>query len=147
VPQLQLGGHVPQAARAQHGGKVSRLAMDIERTKAYYAHLGSGDLCDCAYCQNYMKEIKASYSALAEYLRRMGVDIEKPFETMPLDPDEMGHLAYPLAQYIVCGDPNDFRAATIQDVHVDISTVHPATGIQEPHFVIDVYPICLKWVM
>ena len=121
--------------------------MNVERTKAYYAHLGSGDLCDCAYCQNYMKEIKASYSALAEYLRRMGVDIEKPFETMPLDPDEMGHIAYPLAQYIVCGDPNDFRAATIQDVHVDISTVHPATGIQEPHFVIDVYPICLKWVM
>jgi hypothetical protein len=39
--------------------------MDIERTKAYYAHLGSGGLCGRACRQNGRKEIQASDPALA----------------------------------------------------------------------------------
>lgn len=66
--------------------------MDIKRTKQYYKQLSSHDLCDCAYCQNYIGEIKSTYPKVAEYLFSLGIDIEKPFETMPLEPDETGYL-------------------------------------------------------
>ena len=42
--------------------------MDIKRTKQYYKQLSSHDLCDCAYCQNYIGEIKSTYPKVAEYL-------------------------------------------------------------------------------
>ena len=59
--------------------------MDIRRTKLYYEQISNRDLCDCAYCQNYVREIKVTYPKVAEYLCSLGIDIEKPFETMPLD--------------------------------------------------------------
>ena len=53
--------------------------MNVEKTKAFYEKINHDDLCSCAYCQNYIKEIRSSYPTLAEYLERLGVDIEKPF--------------------------------------------------------------------
>lgn len=121
--------------------------MDIEKTKEFYRQIKRNDLCSCAYCQNYIREIKATYPKVAEYLSRLGIDIEKPFETMPLEPDESGHIEYIAAQYIVCGAPDDFMKATIDLVNVDIAESHPSTSIEETHFVIGIYPIRLKWVM
>ena len=67
--------------------------MDIEGTKSYYEQISNRYLCDCAYCQNYVREIKVTYPKVAEYLCSLGIDIEKPFETMPLEPDEAGYTA------------------------------------------------------
>ena len=66
--------------------------LDIKKTKLYYEQISSDDLCDCIYCKNYIYEIKKTYPKVAEYLFSLGVDIEKPFETMPLEPDETGYL-------------------------------------------------------
>lgn len=121
--------------------------MDIEGTKAFYAHIGRENLCGCAFCRNYIKEIRASYPALARYLRDLGVDIEKPFETMPLDPDGEGHIDYLCAQYIICGSQAGFKGETINGVSVNVSESHPSTGVGEPHFVIEASPIRLKWEM
>lgn len=123
------------------------MNLDIEGTKSYYDHIINRDLCDCAYCQNYVREIKVTYPKVAEYLCSLGIDIEKPFETMPLEPDEAGYIEYISAQYIVYGEPDDFVKTVIGSVHVDVADTHPTTQINEAHFVIEIYPVRLKWVM
>lgn len=121
--------------------------MEIERTKSFYEHLDSRDLCDCAYCQNYINEIKAAYPQVADYLHSFGIDIEKPFETMPLEPEATGYIEYISAQYIVCGEPNDFIKTVIDSVTVDITDTHPPTQLDEPHFVVEIHPVRLKWAV
>ena len=122
--------------------------MDIKKTKLYYEQINSSDICDCAYCKNYVREIKSTYPKLAKYLGSLGVDIEKPFETMPLEPDEKtGRIEYISAQYIVYGGTDDFSKKVIGCVNVDIAETHPPTQINEAHFVIEIYPISLRWVV
>ena len=123
------------------------LNLDLEGTKSYYEQISNRDLCNCAYCQNYVSEIKATYPTVAEYLFSLGIDIEKPFETMPLEPDETGHIEYISAQYIVYGEPDNFVKTVIGSVNVDIADTHPSTQINEAHFVMEIYPVRLKWVM
>ena len=110
------------------------LSLDIKRTKSYYEQICNRDLCDCAYCQNYVHEIKATYPEIAEYLSSLGIDIEKPFETMPLEPDETGYIEYISSQYIICGEPDDFIKTVIDFVNVDVAGTHPSTQINEAHF-------------
>lgn len=121
--------------------------MDFDRTKWFYNQMNGNDLCYCAYCQNYIREVKSAYPKLSEYLSCLGVDIEKPFENTPLEPDESGYLEYSSSQYIVFGTPDDFMKATVGSVTVDIAKVHPSTTIKEPHFVIEIYNVRLKWAM
>lgn len=116
----------------------------VEKTKKYYAQLNQKDICQCDYCQNYVHQIKASYPGVAEYLTTLGVDVEKPFETMPLEP-ENGFLEYISAQYIVMGKMNEFPKTVINDVSIDIAKLHPSTDIEEEHFVIEIFPLRLKW--
>ena len=120
--------------------------MDIKKTENYYKTLSEDDLCDCDYCKNYYKEIKAAYPLLAEYLEGIGVDIEKPFEAMPLEPYE-GYIEYMAVQYVVMGDPSDFAETEVAGVHIGIAESHPMTDLSEPHFVIELYPVTLKWTM
>lgn len=120
--------------------------MDTKKTKSYYEKLSQNDLCDCAYCQNYAHEIRTTYPELTEYLASLGVDIEKPFETMPLEPDETGYIEYTVL-YIVCGKIDDFAKTAVGSVTVNIADSYPSTEIEEPHFVIEIYPVRLKWVM
>lgn len=121
--------------------------MDINKSRLYYEQLSDADLCGCAYCKNYIHEIKGTYPKLAEYLHSLGVDIEKPFETMPLEPDENGDIEYPIVQYLVCGNSDDFVDKVIDEVNIDISELHPSSKLEEEHFIIDVYPIKLKWIV
>lgn len=122
--------------------------MDITKTKMYYEQLTKDDLCDCTYCRNYIHEIKRTYPKLSEYLFTLGIDIEKPFETMlPLGPNENGDIKYPIVQYLVCGTSDDFADKVIDEVTIDISELHPSSSLTEEHFIIDVYPIKLKWIM
>ncbi|MGI6607375.1 MAG: hypothetical protein ACOX1F_00120 [Erysipelotrichaceae bacterium] len=120
--------------------------MDIEKTKKYYDNLKFEEICDCAYCKNYVREIKKTYPELAEYLASIGIDIEKPFETMPLKP-ENSFIEYIGVQYIIMGDKKAFNKTTVSDVQADIAKSHPATEIKDEHFVIEIYPITLRWTM
>lgn len=120
--------------------------MDVKKTQDYYKQLAYDELCDCAYCQNYVRQIQREYPVIAEYLQKFGIDIEKPFETMPLEPTKDGYIEYIAAQYIVYGDHTGFEKTTVNSVNIDIADSHPSTRIEEPHFVIELYPIRLKWV-
>lgn len=118
--------------------------MSIKETKQYYDSLTAEDLCNCAYCRNYISEIRNAYPKVAEYLLALGVDIEKPFETIPLEPDETGGIEYLSSQYIVIGNTDGFIKTVIDTVTVDITDSHPLTNIDKPHFVIEIYPVRLK---
>ena len=103
------------------------MKADIEKTRAYYSSRGPESLCNCGYCQNYCARVKAAYLEVALYLDSLGVDIEKPFETMPLELDENGYLEYCGCQYVVFGScPEDFTHR-IGDVTFGRSDCHPNT--------------------
>ena len=124
--------------------------MDIERTKQFYRELKQSDLCGCAYCRNYVKEAAKAYPAVTAYLQTLGIDIAKPFETMPLELDEDGRMPYIGPQYLVFGAEAGFAAATVRDVNdveVRLAQSHPGDDIQEPHFVIEIEPIFLPWTV
>ena len=82
--------------------------MNIEGTRQYYARLTDADICSCAYCRNYIKEIKAAYPDLAVFLDQYGIDIEKPFEAMPIEPVN-GMVLYSGVQYVALGKEDGLR--------------------------------------
>jgi hypothetical protein len=116
---------------------------NIEKTQKYYHSIEPESLCDCNYCKNYYAQIKATYPAVTSYLASLGVDIEKPFDVSPLEP-ENGMLEYCACQYIVFGSCPDTYRHKIGDVEFCVTTSHPSTGIEEEHFVLDFSPIRLK---
>ena len=118
--------------------------MNIERTKKYYEEDANAEACDCEYCKNYREKIKEAYPQLAEHLQSYGVDIEMPFETMPLDPDEENKIEYVAAQYVVFGDPKKFQNTTVSDVEIRLAESHPTTNIEEEHFIIELMSINLE---
>ena len=119
--------------------------MDIEKTREYYRNLKDEDICDCKWCRNFIEQIRNAYPEVAEFLDGMGVDIEKPFETWPLEPYSDGTITYLDVQYIVIGDPSSFTQTHIGDVEVHIADSHPPVEIAEQHFVIELLPFRLKW--
>lgn len=121
--------------------------IDVVKTREYYDRLTADDLCQCAYCRNYSKEVKASYPMVTEYLSGLGIDIEKPFETMPLEPDDEGNILYAGTQYVVFGTDTGFAETYIVDVALRIAASHPSTDISDEHFVIEIDPITLRWTI
>ena len=120
--------------------------MSVEKTRQYYERLTDADICNCVYCQNYIKEIKNAYPDLAAFLEQLGVDIEKPFETIPVEPID-GMMFYSGVQYVILGTADRFKETSIGSVRVFVADSHPMTDITEDHFVIEVAPIYLKWTM
>lgn len=66
---------------------------------------------------------------------------------MPLEVVEEGLIEYIGVQYIVFGNDQDFDEKRIEDAKIYIATSHPSTEISEEHFVIEVSPIRLKWMI
>lgn len=118
--------------------------MNKEKTESYYKNLKEEDLCTCRYCKNYRKEIKIQYPLLASYLDDLGINIKKPFETNPWEP-ENGQIVYDPVQYVVLGDKRDFEKTIIKGLTIELADSYPDTGIEEEHFVIDIYPIKLVY--
>ena len=122
------------------------MDIDVSKTKAYYESVTEESLCDCAYCRSYRSQIRRAYPQTALWLDSIGVDIEKPFETSPLEPDEKGMLAYCACQYIVFGCCEPEYSHKIGDVEIRMATSYPRTGIEEVHFVMELFPIRLKYI-
>ncbi|MBR0385137.1 MAG: hypothetical protein IJI05_01155 [Erysipelotrichaceae bacterium] len=118
--------------------------MNIEKTREYYRSLTAQDICDCEYCQNYVRGIKRDYPELAEYFDGMGVDIEKPFEVIPIDVFD-GKALYAGVQYVIMGSRDDFTATRVNGVTVDVAESHPYVEIKDEFFVVETGEISLKW--
>ena len=121
------------------------MNVDIAKTKEYYAAIADSELCDCSYCRNYRLQIKSAYREVAEYLTTLGVDIQKPFETSPLESDENGMLEYCCCQYIAFGNCEPNYHHRIGNVEFRMATSYPKTGIEQEHFVLEFYPIKLEF--
>ena len=65
--------------------------MDIRRTESYDEQIGNRDVCNCAYCQNDVQEIKAAYPDIADYLFSLGIDIENRSKQCPLNQMKRGN--------------------------------------------------------
>ena len=113
--------------------------MDIEHTKDYYARLTEDDLCQCEYCRTYVREIRKALPRLAAYLGSLGVDIEKPFEVLPLD-ETAEYMEYLAVQYVVIGSAEGFEENALEGMDALITDSHPMTDIEEAHFVIEIVP-------
>ena len=113
--------------------------MEIDRTKQYYEKLTKDDLCQCEYCRTYAREIRTALPQLAEYLERLGVDIEKPFEVIPLD-ETAEYMEYMAVQYVVIGSAEGVEENALEGMDVFVTDSHPMTDIEEAHFVIEIVP-------
>lgn len=120
------------------------MNVTIDQTREYYRSMDINSLCDCNYCKNYRLQIKTAYPDVAAYLDALGIDIEKPYETSPLEPDENGFLEYCCCQYIVFGScPSNYHHQ-IDNVEFRLATSYPGTGIPQEHFVLEFFPVSLK---
>ncbi len=120
--------------------------MNVEKTREYYRNLTADDICDCAYCRNYVSEIRKQYPKLADYLDSIGVNIEQPFEAIPLVPMD-GQMIYMGVMYIVMGSSDDFTPVTVEGVSIDITDSHPWDDIEDEFFVIETDEIRLRWLL
>lgn len=123
------------------------MNVDVSATKDYYNYITDSALCDCGYCRNYKLQIKSVLPGGATYLESLGIDIEKPFETSPLEPDENGMLEYCGCQYIAFGNCEPEYHHIVGDVELRVATSYPGTGIEQEHFVIEFFPIRLRSVI
>ena len=120
--------------------------MDIQKTKAYYRDLPADRVCDCAYCRNYIRQIRNACPSLDQYLQSLGADIEKPFETMPLEPDEEGKILYLGTSYVIFGKREAFTQTEVDGIKVRLADSYPPTDIDDKHFVIETDSIRLPWL-
>ena len=122
------------------------MNVNVLKTKEYYHSITEAMLCDCSYCRNYRLQVKSAYPKVTEYLDSLGIDIENPFETSPLEPDENGMLEYCCCQYIVMGNCESEYFCKIDNVEFRVATSFPSTGIEQEHFVLELFPIRLKYI-
>lgn len=94
------------------------INVDAEKTRQYYQAMGPGEPCSCNDCKNYCARVKAAYPAAAEYLAGLGVEIEKPLETSPLEPGADGMMEYCACQYVVLGSCEENYRHTVGGVEV-----------------------------
>lgn len=111
--------------------------MNKEKTIAYYQSLKEEDLCSCEDCIRFYRNIRAAYPKLASYLKALGIDIEKPLDTMPVCPDGKGSFIYAGPQYVILGSPEDFKETEVNGVSLSIEDSHPDPGLDEEYFVIE----------
>lgn len=121
------------------------MNLNISETKAYYDAIAPEALCDCAYCRNYRARIRTAYPKIAAWLDSIGINIEKPFETSPAEPDNRGMLEYCGCQYIVFGICEPDYHHRIDDIEIRVARSHPGTGLEREHFVLEFFPITLKF--
>ena len=122
------------------------MDVDVSATRDYYNIITDSMLCNCSYCRNYRLQIKSALPEVTAYLGSFGIDIEKPFETSPLEPDENGMLEYCGCQYIAFGNCDLEYRHRIGDVEFRIATSYPSTGIEQEHFVLELFTVRLKFV-
>lgn len=121
------------------------MTVDKVKTTHYYEELSIDSLCDCDYCRLYYSKSKAVYPELTDWLMQYGIDIEKPYETMWLDPDEKGIVNYLGVQYIVFGTCEEQFECVVGDIIIRrVHSFPTPVGIEGDFFVLEAYPICLS---
>lgn len=119
------------------------MQIDIQKTKEYYQ--SNLKVCNCDACQNYIKSVAEAYPELITYLKSIGIDYKKPFETFWLENRKNQTIYYEGIQYIVFGEWNKDFMFEKAGHRISCASNHPTTSITDKHFVIDIDDIVLKW--
>ena len=121
------------------------MNVNVSGTRAFYHSITESSLCGCGYCRNYRLQVRSAFPDVAVYLGSLGIDIEKPFETSSLEPDEHGMREYCGCQYSGVGTCEPEFDRRIADIEFRVAKFHPETGIGQAHFVLEFSPIKLKY--
>lgn len=121
---------------------VVYLKINLEKTGEFYMSNDSLP-CHCKYCKNYYDNIQSMYPEICSYLDSLGIDVMRPWELSPGEPDENNIIEY-ICQYVVFGDCKEDYSHKINDVEFYISKTYPSTNIDDNHFVIEFYPVYLE---
>ena len=121
------------------------MKADVKATQKYYEQIDDTQLCDCTECQNYRAKISGAYPDVSQYLKSLGADIEKPFDSSSYDRDSNEIISY-FGQYIIFGTCSEGFSHHIGDIKTRLATSHPGTGIEKEHFVLEIYPVKLTHV-
>lgn len=121
------------------------MRANSSATREFYRSVREEELCACGYCRSCRARIRAAYPDAAAYLDALGVDVEKPLETSPLEPDENGMLEYGCCQHIVFGSCEAGYRRRVGTVEVRAASSYPPTGVEQEHFVLDLFPIRLPY--
>ena len=117
--------------------------MGVNKNKEYYKALKKEDICNCDYYKSYISQVKKQYPITSGFLKKLGVDIEKPLEIIPLEAkDDITYYSEIL--YVVLGDKSEFKKAKIGKVKVELADSYPDTNIKENHYVIKLSPIAIQ---
>ena len=111
------------------------MNVDTEKNKEYYK---TAEPCQCDVCRYFCRHIRKALPEVADHLDTLNVDIEKPFELIWMDCNDDGHIDFIGCQYIVFGSCDDDLKLKIGDIDfINNTDMHPTTGIEEEHFVLD----------
>ena len=121
------------------------MKVDLSKNLEYYKSDKSMP-CDCEVCNIYYKNVKNQYPKIAEYLKKLNVDILRPFELVWFENEKDKTIEYEGCQYIVFGQCEDDFTLQIDDVIFENNTsFHPSTEhIEGNHFVLDFGKIVLS---
>lgn len=121
------------------------MKVDLLKNLEYYKSDKSAP-CECEVCKIYYKNIKNKYPKIAEYLKKLNIDILKPFELVWVESEENKTIEYEGCQYIVFGQCEDDFKLQIDGVMFENNTCfHASTeNIEGEHFVLDFGKIVLS---
>ena len=112
------------------------------KTDLYYKS-NNLSVCDCDYCQYFIKNIKKYYPKICNYLKKYRIDPLKPFELIYYEDKQQ--IKYFDCMYIVFGKADNDFYEKIDDIEFFINVnFHPDTKINEDHFVLSFGTICLN---
>ena len=121
------------------------MNIEVEKTREYYGAISEESLCGCGYCRSFREQVRSAYPEAAAYLDAFGIAMEKAMETSPLEPEEDGTLVYCGCQYPVFGTCQPEYRHSTGGVEFRVATSYPPTGIEDAHFVLECFPIKLKF--
>ena len=121
------------------------MTIDIKKNKYFYRNFDEGnDLwCDCAYCQFYRSKIENFYPEISKYLKKLAIDINKPYESSLPFLSEDNKLYYDFAWYICFGDESEFKTFKIEGVDIRKAFDYSDPGLDGQYFILEIGPFYL----
>ena len=118
------------------------INVQIENTEKWYKE--ENELCQCDYCRVFRKSFRSCYGATADLLSFYGVDVTKPLEISPAEP-EGDMITYNTVQYVLKGSTNITRNHLIEGLVMHKAEAYPSYKRAENTFVIQLEGVRLPW--
>lgn len=118
------------------------LNVQIENTKKWYKENFEQSQSD--YCKAFRKSFSSTYAATADLLSFYGVDVTRPLEISPAEP-EGDMITYNSVQYVLKGSCTITRNHLIEGLIMRNTDTHPSYQQAENTFVIKLEGVRLPW--